>query len=204
MLQLLTEPNAIPLTEACAAEAHFPGPSKVANVAEPPRGVRVLISSPVGFQVSGELKSVSRAGILVLTPVAVPIRCPLEITITGCRMFRAEAFYCLARPDGHQVGLVFAALQKPNLVLGAVTTIEQLTGLDPRARGSVVDVGRSSVSLLCKTSLVTGTEVRLESAGWVFFGTVRTVLATSMVTKCMEIHLHAAFQAAGDEAPDTQ
>jgi hypothetical protein len=43
------------------------------------------------------LKSVSHAGIQVLTPVRVPIRCPLKIAIAGCRPFQGEAFYFLKR-----------------------------------------------------------------------------------------------------------
>lgn len=169
-----------------------------------PKLARVRICSSVGFEVYGVLKSVSRAGIQVLTPLAVPIRCPLQITIPGCQPFDAEAFYCLKRTDGCQVGVVFASLERPQLALGALATIHGLAEQGIVARGSVVDMGRSSVSILCKTTIVPGAEVRLESAGWVLFGLVRTVVPTSMIGKCLEIHLQAAFLASGTNEASAQ
>lgn len=202
MLQLVSDRNLIPgggdVYGLGASFSEQPEASKT----EARNLAQVRICSSVGFEVYGVLKSVSRAGVQVLTPVAVPIRCPLQITIPGCRTFEAEAFYCLKRTDCHQVGIVFTSLERPHLELGALATIQGLAEPGLGARGSVVDVGRSSVSILCKTRIGPGTEVRLESGGWILFGVVKTVVPTSMIGKCLEVHLQAAFRASEGRAGD--
>jgi hypothetical protein len=170
----------------------------------PQQSMKVRISSPSGQRVYGLLKSVSRGGAQVVTRVAVPIRCPLEITIAGCLPSAGEVFYCLRRSGVYQLGIVFRFRQKPDIALGAVATIR---GLDPpyeQGRGNVLDVSGSSVTILCKTWVAAGARIRLESGRWILFGVVKNVIPTSMVGRCVDIHLEAAFPAQLDETPDAE
>jgi hypothetical protein len=158
--------------------------------------IGIQISSPShGFRVHGSLKSISRGGLQVLTPLAVPIRCPLRVSIAGCRSVGGEALYCLKRSMLYQVGMVFSSRQKPNIALGDLATIDTLETPFVKGRGSILDIGNSSVSILCKTAIAPEERVRLESSGWVLFGVVKDVVATSMVGRCLEVHLQAAFPA---------
>jgi len=157
-------------------------------------GVRILSASH-NLRMSGSLKSISRGGVQVLTPRAVPIRCPLRIAIAGCRPLEGEALYCLKRSTLYQVGMVFSSRQRPGIALGDMATIDTLDSPFVKGRGSILDIGHTSVSILCKTALAPEERVRLESSGWVLFGVVKNAVATSMVSRCLEIHLQAAFPA---------
>jgi len=157
-------------------------------------GVQISIPSH-GLRVHGSLKSISRGGVQVTTPLAVPIRCPLRISIAGCRPVVGEALYCLKRAMLYQVGMVFSSRQKPSITLGDMATIDTLEPPFVTGRGSILDIGSSSVSILCKTAIAPEERVRLESSGWVLFGVVQDMVATSMVSRCLEVHLQAAFPA---------
>ena len=165
---------------------------------------KVQISLPSELRVHGLLQSVSRGGAQIVTRAAVPIRCPLKITITGCRPLTGEAFYCLKRSAVYQLGIVFPGRQKPNIVLGAVATIRRLETPFDLGRGNILDVGASSITILCKAWVAPGARIRVESGGWVLFGAVKNVIQTSMVSRCVEIHLEAAFPAHLEDARATK
>jgi hypothetical protein len=166
-----------------------------ADLIRPTRFTRVQISSPAGFGMFGVLKSVARGGIQVLTTISVPIRCPLEVTLEGCYPASGEAFYSIKRSSVCQVGIVFSARQKPCVAVGSVANIYDLQAPFTACRGSILDVGSTSLSILCKTAIPPGAWVRLESNGWILFGVVKDVVPTSMVSRCVEIHLEAGFAA---------
>jgi hypothetical protein len=170
----------------------------------PQQFMKVQISGPSGLRVHGLLKSVSRGGAQVVTRAAVPIRCPLEIAIAGCRPSGGEVFYCLRRSGVFQLGIVFPFRQKPNIALGAVATLRGLESPYEQGRGNVLDVGGSSVTVLCKTWVAAGARIRLESGRWILFGVVKNVIPTSMVGRCVDIHLEAAFPAQLDQPPDDE
>jgi hypothetical protein len=73
-----------------------------------PEFIRVFISSATGFSVHGLLRSVSRGGIQIFTPVPVPTRCPLQIAIAGCLPIAGEALYCTKRMPVYRVGIVLS------------------------------------------------------------------------------------------------
>jgi hypothetical protein len=170
----------------------------------PQQFAKVQISIPSGLRVHGLLRSVSRGGVQILTRAAAPIRCPLMITITGCRPLNGEAFYCLKRSAVYQLGIVFPGRQKPNIALGAVATIRQLEEPFDQGRGNILDVGGSSITILCKTWVAAGARIRVESGGWVLFGVVKNVIANSMISRCVEIHLEAAFPARPEDSHATE
>jgi hypothetical protein len=62
-------------------------------------------------------------------------------------------------------------------------------------RGNIVEMGRSSLSILGKTAIPVGAWVRIESNGWILFGVVRDRISTSMKGGYLQIHLQAAFPA---------
>jgi hypothetical protein len=165
----------------------------------PKQFARVRITGSAGLDVHALLNSVSRSGIQVMTPREVPIRCPLEITLAGCRPFEGEAFYCIKRSTVFKAGIVFSSTQKPNVVPGTVATAYCLEAPIVECRGSILDVAGSTASILCKTPFASGSRVRLESNGWVLFGVVRDVIPTSMIGRRMEVHLEAAFPAQQDD-----
>lgn len=162
-------------------------------IVQPPQVRRVYLSSSTGFAGHALLRSVSRIGIQVLAPVPVPIRCDLQVTIAGCRPTFGEAFYCRKQSSVHKVGIVFGSIPKPAVLTGAVADIQMLDAPLSVGRGNVVEVGRSSLSILGKTSIPTGAWVRIESNGWIMFGVVRDHIATSMKSGYLQIHLQAAF-----------
>ncbi len=162
---------------------------------EPTQFTRVRVASRSGYRVFGMLRSVVRGGIQVLTTVPVPARCPLEITLEGCQPAAGEAIYAIKRGSVFLVGMVFSSRQKPSCALGSVATIRDLESPRVSCRGSILDVGTTSVSVLCKTEMPPGAWVRLESSGWILFGVVQDVVPTSMLGRCVRIHLETAFQA---------
>src|SRR5580658_1876835 len=166
-------------------------PARLADqvVVETPTFIQVYISSPSGFGMHGLLKSVSRGGLQILTPFAVPLRCELQITIAGCRAVRGEVFYCVKRSKVYQVGIVFSYRHRPDIVIGGLAIIDALEEPFTVTRGHVLDIGSSSLSMLCKTMLVPGAWVRVESNGWILFGEVESVVATSMLACCVGVHL---------------
>jgi hypothetical protein len=180
-------------------------PSRFAHhpVVEAPRLIQVYISGTSGLGVHGLLKSVSRGGLQVLTPIPIPVRSTVLVTIAGCCAVRAEVFYCVKKSPVFQVGIVFSTRHKPEIAVGAFAVIRELEEPFTVARGHVMDVGSVSLSILCKTKLAPNSWVRVESNGWVIFGEVEGVVASSMVASCVGIHLDAAFpaQSAGPVSP---
>ena len=154
---------------------------------------QVYISGASGLGIHGHLKAISRNSIQVLTPIPVPVRSAVIITIAGCGPVHAEVFYCVKRSTAFLVGIIFSIRHKPEVAVGSLAVVY---GLEPPftvARGHVMDVGGSSLSMFCKTSLSFNTWVRVESNGWVLFGEVEGVVVSSMLASCVGIHLDAAF-----------
>jgi hypothetical protein len=212
MLQLVSRMNETPEGESSSVGTPLIEPAERiplrnrADLIRPMQFTRTRISTPEGLELHALLKSVSRAGIQVLTPVRVPIRCPLKIAIAGCRPFQGEAFYCLKRSTVYQVAIVFASRQKPIVAPGAVATVHSLETPFADCRGSIVDLTSSTVSILCKNVVAPGSRVRLASNDWILFGVVKNVIPTSMIGRLMEVHLEAAFPADPDRqavAPET-
>src|SRR3984885_6158005 len=172
-------------------------------VAESSRLIQVYLSSTSGLGGPGVIKSISRGGLQILTPIPVPVRSTVLITIAGCCTVPAEVFYCVKKSTVFQVGIVFSTRHKPEIAVGAFAVIRELEEPFTLSRGHVMDVGSSSLSILCKTKLTPNTWVRIESNGWVLFGEVEGVVASSMVASCVGIHLDAAFPAqfAGPASP---
>jgi hypothetical protein len=156
---------------------------------------QVHISSPVGFSAHGLLKSISRGGVLVITPSPVPTRCPLQVGIVGCRLIGGEALYSTRRATVHRVGIVFSSRHKPNIDVGSPAKIRSLEPPFAAGLGSIVRVGSSSLSIFSKATIVPGSWIRIESSGWILFGVVKDRVPTSMVGRCLEIQLEAAFPA---------
>jgi hypothetical protein len=171
-------------------------PSRYAHYSvEALRLIQVYISGTSGLGVTGLLKSVSRGGLQVLTPIPVPVRSAVLVTIAGCCTVPAEVFYCVKKSAVFQVGIVLSTRHKPEVAVGAFAAIRELEGPFALTRGHVMDVGSSSLSILCKTKLTPNTWVRVESNGWVMFGEVEGVVVSSMAASCVGIHLDAAFPA---------
>jgi hypothetical protein len=172
-------------------------PSRFAHhpVFEAPRLIQVYISGTSGLGVNALVKSISRGGLQVLTPIPVPVRSAVLVTIAGCCTVPAEVFYCVEKSPAFQVGIVFSTRHKPEIAVGSFAVIRELEEPFAVTRGHVMDVGSSSLSILCKTKLTANTWVRVESNGWVIFGEVQGVVASGMAASCVEIHLDAAFPA---------
>jgi hypothetical protein len=164
-------------------------------VVEPPRLNEVYISGTSGLGVHGLLKSISRGGLQVLTPIPVPVRSTVLITIAGCCTVPAEVFYCVRKSSVFQVGIVFPTRYKPEIAVGAFAVIRKIEEPGTVSRGHVMDVGSNSLSIICKTKLRLHAWVRVEANGWVVFGEVEGVLASGMAASCVGIHLDAAFPA---------
>jgi hypothetical protein len=162
-------------------------------IVQPPQFRRVYLSTSTGFSGHGLLRSVSRIGVQVLAPMPVPTRCDLQITIAGCRPTCGEAFYCRKQSSVHKVGIVFGSIPKPAVSTGAVAEIQMLDAPLSVGRGNIVEVGRSSLSILGKVAIPAGAPVRIESSGWILFGVVKERIATSMKGGYLQIHLQAAF-----------
>jgi hypothetical protein len=129
----------------------------------------------------------------------------LEITIAGCRPTCGEAFYCRRQSSVHKVGIVFGSIPKPAVSTGAVAEIQMLDAPLSVGRGNIVELGRSSLSILGKVAIPAGAWVRIESSGWILFGVVKDRIATSMKGGYLQIHLQAAFpeDAAYQASPTT-
>lgn len=164
-------------------------------VVEAPTFVQVHISGPSGFGAHGLLRSVSRGGMQVLTPIPVPVRMAVEVTLSGCEPAPAEVFYCVKKSAVYQVGIVFSTRQRPEVAVGGFAVMSELDEPFTVSRGHIVDIGRDSMSMLCKTAIRPEAWVRLESNGWVLFGEVEGVVPTSMLASCVGVHLDAGFRA---------
>jgi hypothetical protein len=183
------EPIVSEFTARTTLPSHFPDDP----VVETFRLNQVYVSGTSGLGVHGVLKSISRGGLQVLTPIPVPVRSTVLITIAGCRTVSAEVFYCVRKSSVFQVGIVFATLHKPEIAVGAFAVIHKMEEPFSVSRGHVMDIGSSSLSIICKTKLRPNTWVRVESNGSVIFGEVEGVLASGMAASCVGIHLDAAF-----------
>lgn len=167
----------------------------------PTQFTRVRIVSRSGTRVFGVLRASPRRGIQVLTTISVPVHFPLEFTLEGCQPAAGEALYSIKRSSVFLVGIVFSSRQKPNCAVGSVATIRDLEAPLAGCRASILDVGSSSLSVLCNRAFPPGAWVRLESSGWILFGVVRYVVPTGMVGQCIRIQLEAVFPA--DSRPGT-
>ncbi len=164
-------------------------------VIEAPPLIQVYISSPSRFSAHGLLKSVSRAGLQILTPISVPLRSAVQVTIAGCRGARGEVVYCVRRSNVYHVGIVLTSHLRPELTVGGLATINALEEPFTITRGHVLDIGANALSILCKTMLVPSARVRVESNGWILFGEVESVVAISMAACCVGVRLEAVFRA---------
>jgi hypothetical protein len=181
----------VPSTLALHPEpASSPSPSRMIR----PTLFSVRISS-ASFVAAGVLKSVARGIIQVLTTAAVPVRCPLQIAIAGCRPTSGEAIYSLRGPSGCQVGIVLPSHPKPALEPGTPAIIHDLEAPYTGHDGTVLNVRNNRLSILSETNVALGGWVRVELADWVLFGVVREVMCAATTGRWLEIHLHAAFAA---------
>jgi hypothetical protein len=162
-------------------------------VGESSRLIQVYLSGTSGLGIHGVLKSISRGGLQILIPIPVPVRSTVLITIAGCCTVPAEVFYCVKRSKVFQVGIVFSTRHKPEIAVGAFAVIHEIEEPFRVSRGHVMDVTSSCLSITCKTRLTPNSRVRVESNGWVIFGKVEGVVASSMLASCVGIHLDAAF-----------
>jgi hypothetical protein len=165
-------------------------------VVEAPPFIQAYISSPSGFGVHGLLKSVSRGCLQLLTPISLPLRCAVQVTIAGCRTVRGQVFCCVKKGTVHQVGIVFSCRHKPDIAVGGLAILNALEEPFTVTRGHLLDIGLGSLSILCKTMLAPGAWVRIESNGWILFGEMESVVAISMVACCVGVRLEAALPAA--------
>jgi len=163
-----------------------------------PPFVQVYCSSATGVAVHGMLKSVSRSGLQVLLPASLPAGDIVQTTIANCRVVFAEVLYCVKRSGGYCVGMVFTYRYKPAIVVGDLVVIKSLDEPFTLTRGNVLDVGDTRLSIFCKTMLAEGAWVRVEANGWIVFGLVEAVVATSMLACCVDIQLEAAFPASSN------
>jgi hypothetical protein len=165
------------------------------NVFQPNQFTRVQIASPSGLRIFGVLRSVARSGIQVLTTVSVPVHCLLEITLEGCQPTSGEAFYSILRSPAFQTGIVFSTRQEPSVAGGSRATIRDLDPPFTEWCGSVLDIGSTSLSVLCKAEIAPGAWVRVQSSGWILFGVVEDVGRASTEGRSVQIHLEAAYPA---------
>ena len=199
--------SAHPATPAKSAFGNQTKPASLratTRVIHAPRFTRVFISSRTGFSVHGIVRSVSRAGIQILTPVPVPIRCPLDIAIVGCRPIAGEALYCIKRAPVHRVGIVLSSQHKPSLEVGSVADICSLDPPFTVGRGSILAVRGSRASIFSKAAIPPGSWVRIESSTWILFGVVKDMVPTGMVGRYLEVHLEAAFPGDPAEPEDVE
>jgi hypothetical protein len=163
------------------------------TVVEAPALIHVYISSRTGFGAHGLLISVSRGGFHVLTSLPLPLWGAVEISLAHCRAVLGEVVYCVKRSRTYQVGIIPSSLQKPKIVIGGLAIIHALDEPFTLTRGHVLDIGDTLLSIFCKTRLEPGARVRIESTGWILFGSVESVVATSMLASCLAIRLEAAL-----------
>jgi hypothetical protein len=160
-----------------------------------PPFVQVYCASASGVAVYGVLKSVSPSGLQVLLPASLPAGDVVQITIANCRAVFAEVLYCVKRSGGYRVGMVFTYRHTPEISVGDLVVMQSLDEPFTLTRGNVLDVGSTRLSIFCKTMLAEGAWVRVEANGWIVFGLVDAVVATSMLACCVDIQLEAAFPA---------
>ena len=166
-----------------------------------PPFIQVYCASPTGLRVHGLLRSVSRTGVQVLLPVALPLGGIVQITIAHCRAMFGEAFSRVKRSGVYQMGIVFISRHNPEISAGSVAVIKSLDEPFTLTRGNVLDAGSTRLSIICKTRLLEGAWVRVETSGWILFGLVEAVVATGMVACCVDVRLEAAFPAASADQP---
>jgi hypothetical protein len=162
---------------------------------ETPSPIQVDISGASGLAVNGQIRSISRGGLQVITSVRVPVQSAVLITIAGCCTVPAQVCYCVQKASVFQAGIVFSRLHKPEVAVGAVAMIRELEKPFSLTRGHVMDLGSGTISILCKTKLRPNCWVRIESNDWILFGQVREVVASSMLASCVRIHLDASLPA---------
>ena len=163
-----------------------------------PPFVQVCCFSATGIVVDGLLKCISRSGLQVLLPAYLPAGDVVQLTIANCRAVFAEVLYCVKRSGGYRVGMVFTHRHKPEIFVGDLVAIKSLDEPFTLTRGNVLDVGSTRLSIFCKTMLAAGAWVRVEANGWIVFGLVEAVVATSMLACCVDIQLEAAFPASSN------
>jgi hypothetical protein len=163
----------------------------VTAVAAPP-SIEVDISGR-GLRGRGVLKSVSRGGFHLLTPFPLPLQYDVQVALVHCRAILGEVVYCVKRSKTYQIGIVPSSLQKPKITVGGLAVIHALDAPFSLTRGHVLDIGNNHLSIFCKTMLESGARVRTESDGWTLFGSVESVIATSMLASCLSVRLEAAF-----------
>src|ERR1700734_2066363 len=164
-------------------------------VVEAPPLLQDQISSPSGARVHGLLKSVCYGGLEVLSPISVPLRCSVEVTIAGCRAGPGEVSYCVKRSTVYQAGIVLSRHRQPDIAIGGSAIINSLDEPFTVTRGHVLDTGSSSLWMLCGTMLSPGAWVRVESNGWILFARTESILGIGMAAWCVGVHLEAAFRA---------
>jgi hypothetical protein len=175
-------------------------PARLAEaVLQIPPFTQVYCSTAAGLGVHGSLKSVSRSGLQVLVPVSLPLRGVVQVTIAHCRAVFGEVLYCIKRSSIYQMGIVFSSRHRPEISVGSLAVVKSLDEPFTLTRGNVLDVGRTRLSIFCKTRLVPGAWVRVEANGWNLFGLVEAVVATSMLACCVDIYLEAAIPAASTD-----
>jgi hypothetical protein len=145
--------------------------------------------------VHGLLMSVCYGGLQVLTPISVPLRCSVQVTIAGCRAIRGEASYCVKRSSVYQVGIVLSCHHQPYIAIGGLAVINSLEEPFTVTRGHILDIGSSSLWILCEAMLAPGAWIRVKSNGWILFGKMESVLGIGMAAWCVGVHLEAAFRA---------
>jgi len=173
---------------------------------KPMQFTRVRIASRSGTRAFGVLKPAASGGIRVLTTIPVPVRCPLELAPEGCQPAAGEAFYSIKRSSVFLVGIVLASREKPNCSVGSPATIRDLEAPMASCRGTILDVGNTSLSVLSSMAFPPDAWVRLESSGWILFGIVRDVASAGTAGQCLRIQLEAAFRAdptPGKAIPET-
>jgi hypothetical protein len=166
-----------------------------------PPFIQVYCSSTSGVGAYGLLKSVSRSGLLIVIPASLPPQDVVQITIANCRSIIGKVLYCVKRSGTYRVGIVFMSRHKPEIRVGSLAVVKSLDEPFILTRGNILDVGSSRLSIFCKTTLAPGAWVRVEANGWILFGLVDAVVATSMLACCVDIHLEAAFPAASTALP---
>jgi hypothetical protein len=176
--------------------AELPWPSRaVPKLIQLPHLTSVLISADSGLGIYAWLRSVSRGGIMALSSFSVPVRRPLEITIAGCLPVKGEAVYARRRSTVHQIGIAFSSWRNPNVPIGTAAAVHALDAPFTSGRGSILDIASSTISILCKAAISPGAWVRIEARRWILFGVVKDLVPISMMGRCLEIHLEAAFHA---------
>lgn len=109
--------------------------------------------------------------------------------------------YSLKRSTVRQIGLVFSSWRNPKIQIGSTATLHTLDAPFAEGRGNVLDVQSNTISILSKAEASPGVWVRIEASGWILFGVVRDLVPISMVGRCLEIYVEAAFQADSRERP---